>query len=238
MLVKKSSATRAVILRLVIAVAVTTVGACAATENPFNGACGIQVRVPPPTGTRFAADQVTAMSPDGSTLVFEAVGSGGVRRLWAYSMRTAISRQISGSEEGRFPFWSPDGSELGFFSQGQIKRTNLTLDGVTVVCEECDGREGTWNRHGLILFASAATNGIHGVNTAGGMPPVQITTPDARSGETAHRWPLFLPDGVHFVYTAWGKGPHPAHEAYLGSIRSPEKVPVNLNGKRAAYHDP
>ena len=39
------------------------------------------------------------------------------------------------------------------------------------------------------------------VSSAGGVPTV-VTTLDPATGETNHRWPHFLPDGRHFLYTA------------------------------------
>ena len=32
--------------------------------------------------------------------------------------------------------------------------------------------------------------------------PVEITKPDTSRFETSHRWPVFLPDGRHFIYLA------------------------------------
>ena len=39
------------------------------------------------------------------------------------------------------------------------------------------------------------------VSSAGGVPAF-VTTLDPATGETNHRWPHFLPDGRHFIYTA------------------------------------
>ena len=39
------------------------------------------------------------------------------------------------------------------------------------------------------------------VSSSGGVPAV-ATTLDTTNGEDVHRWPHFLPDGRHFLYTA------------------------------------
>ncbi len=39
------------------------------------------------------------------------------------------------------------------------------------------------------------------MSSAGGKP-LDVTTLDPATGETNHRWPHFLPDGRHFLYTA------------------------------------
>jgi hypothetical protein len=53
----------------------------------------------------------------------------------------------------------------------------------------------------VILFAPSAGTGLVRVSSAGGVPTV-VTTLDPATGETNHRWPHFLPDGRHFIYTA------------------------------------
>jgi hypothetical protein len=47
------------------------------------------------------------------------------------------------------------------------------------------------------------------VSSAGGVPTV-VTTVDPATGEDAHLWPHFLPDGRHFFYTAMTGGCCPA----------------------------
>ena len=59
---------------------------------------------------------------------------------------------------------------------------------------------GTWNREGTILFGSP--QGLFRVPAQGGDTPELITTLDA--SESGHYWPHFLPDGQHYLYTAWG----------------------------------
>ena len=73
-----------------------------------------------------------------------------------------------------------------------------------------NGRGGSWNRDGVILFG--ATGGSQGDGTtqvlqrvsASGGAPVPAATLDVAYGETSHRWPHFLPDGRHFLYDAVG----------------------------------
>ena len=60
------------------------------------------------------------------------------------------------------------------------------------------GLEGgaTWSREDVILFMSRQLT-LHRVSAKGGSP-TPVTT--LAEGETAHRWPWFLPDGQHFLY--------------------------------------
>ena len=56
---------------------------------------------------------------------------------------------------------------------------------------------------GDYLFAERAT-GRRTVPSAGGRWARQRRSrlPDASRGENSHRWPMFLPDGKHFLYLA------------------------------------
>jgi hypothetical protein len=62
-----------------------------------------------------------------------------------------------------------------------------------------DGRRrgATTNREGTMLFATSLAGPILRVS-AGGEPPIPVT--EIAKGETAHRFPQFLPDGRHFLY--------------------------------------
>jgi hypothetical protein len=63
------------------------------------------------------------------------------------------------------------------------------------------GRGGTWGSKGVILFAPDAQSPLQRINADGtGLAPA---TEHIRTGEDqSHRWPLFLPDGDHFLFWA------------------------------------
>ena len=85
--------------------------------------------------------------------------------------RPGASPEASGS----FPFWSPDGGSLAFFSGDQLSRIDLatgTMRQISAVPSRAGG--GTWNRSGTILFH------------AGG-PAAQIYSVRADGGEAAVR---------------------------------------------------
>jgi len=68
---------------------------------------------------------------------------------------------------------------------------------------------------------------------------VEVTKPDAARLESSHRWPLFLPDGQHFLYLAGNFSGHfEANQIFLGSLDSGEKRPIVSASSNAAYADP
>ena len=66
-----------------------------------------------------------------------------------------------------------------------------------MVADSADGGGGSWSRDNVIVFGTMRS-GVFRALSAGGVPTVVTALAD---GETAHRWPHFLPDGRHFFYT-------------------------------------
>ena len=82
-----------------------------------------------------------------------------------------------------------------------------------------NGYGGTWNHDGVILFG-AQFGPIYRVAASGGSA-VPVTELDAARGDTSHRFPRFLPDGVHFLYLVRSSSPT-SGVIYVGSLASKE----------------
>jgi Tol biopolymer transport system component len=172
--------------------------------------------VPAPVDGEFAPG--LAVSPDGRQLAFIAERHGR-REIWVRPLAVLEARPLAGTEGARFPFWSPDGRSLGFFANGKLMRVDLAGGTVQPLASANDGRGGAWGRTGVILFAPTPTAAIHRVPASGGADEV-VTRLDRTRGESDHRWPVFLPDGRHFVYLARGRGPED-HALVAGSLDGP-----------------
>lgn len=142
------------------------------------------------------------VSPRGRYVVFPLIEPSGERRLWMRALESMSALPLAGSNGGYLPFWSPDESQIGFFAAGQMKIFRLSDGSVRVLCDTPIGRGGTWAADGTILFAPRTSGaGIYKISEEGGVA-VPVTTLDAASGENDHRWPEFLADGRHFVYSS------------------------------------
>ena len=104
--------------------------------------------------------------------------------------------QPPGTSGARFPFWSPDSRFLGFFADGKLRKIDAAGGPPQVLCAATDPFGGTWNREGLILFGDGGTRTIEKVAASGGAPEAVTKLGPTDEG---HRWPVFLPDGRHFV---------------------------------------
>lgn len=108
------------------------------------------------------------------------------------------------------------------------------------MCDAPTGRGGTWNKDGVIIFTP---NGLLGVGlyriSASGGTPTPLTVPDKSLNEDSHRWPVFLPDGIHFLYSAINlSGRKDLYSIYLGSLNSNEKRLITRARGNAAYAAP
>jgi hypothetical protein len=80
----------------------------------------------------------------------------------------------------------------------QAAKRGHGVEGVSL--EAPDGTGGAWSPTGTIVFGpDMIFEGLSRVSADGG--PVQPATQvDFDRGENSHRWPVFLPDGIHFLF--------------------------------------
>jgi Tol biopolymer transport system component len=148
-----------------------------------------------------------AVAPDGSAIVFVATGPAHpAPQLWLRPLDQQAARPIDGTDNARYPFWSPDSRSIGFFADAQLKRVDLAGGKVTYLAEAPYGRGGSWNRAGIILYAGDNDSTILRISETGGSP-IAVTRLDAQRRETSHRWPQFLADGDRFVYLTRSQQP-------------------------------
>jgi Tol biopolymer transport system component/tRNA A-37 threonylcarbamoyl transferase component Bud32 len=140
------------------------------------------------------------VAPNGLRLVFPATNTDGKNLLWVRSLDSLAIQPIAGTEDGTFPFWSPDSRLIAFFSQGKLKKIDPSGGSPQVLCDATSNTTGgTWSRDGVILFD--ALNSLERVSSEGGeAKPVHEL--DKARHEFALGWPQFLPDGRHFVYSS------------------------------------
>jgi hypothetical protein len=210
-----------------------TIGHLPQPTSVENGA--VRLTVNPPAGTEFSVDTGTAISPDGRMLAF-VTGSTGRTKLWVRPLNSLSARELSGTDNATFPFWSPDGRSLGFFAGGKLKRMEIAAGLPTVICDVGVGRGGTWNEEGMILFNSVNDGPLLRVSATGGTP-VPFTTVDTAQGENSHRWPQFLPGGRRFLYFVRTTNVENSG-VYVGSLDRPHEKALLLRSPTNAIYVP
>jgi eukaryotic-like serine/threonine-protein kinase len=152
------------------------------------------------------------ISPDGKRVAFVAVSPGGAR-LWVRDLSDLNSRSFSGTEGAMFPFWSPDGKSLGFFTSNKLKRIDIATGQLLTLCPAPSGRGGCWGVGDIIVFSPRFQSDLWSVSASGGTP-IQLTHLDSLQ-YTTYRWPFFLPDGQHVLFFA---GHHGAPDSSINGI--------------------
>ncbi len=144
-----------------------------------------------------------AISHDGKSLIYKANS-----KFYLRKMNSTEPVIISGIENASSPFFSPDDKWLGFFRNGKLEKISLSGGTPVTLADAPDNRGGTWNKNGMIVFSASATEGLSMISENSGNVK-KITTPDTTKNERTHRWPSFLPDGKHVLFT-------------MGTIASPD----------------
>jgi Tol biopolymer transport system component len=156
-----------------------------------------------------------AVSPNGRHLAFTAATGGNVQ-LCVQALDSTEARPLAGTQGAIFPFWSPDSRFIGFFADGRLKKIEVTGGPIQTLCEAPRTvTGGAWSRAGVILFGQALV-GLLRISSMGG-EVTQVTTLDRSRRETIHRYPTFLPDGRHFLYSIYS-GQMEVRGVYLGSL--------------------
>jgi len=155
-----------------------------------------------------------AVSPDGAWLVFTT--ETGSKQLWALALSTGEAKPLAGSEGAKHPFWSPDSRFIGFFTSDKLKKIEINGGLPVTLCEIRDGNGGSWNREGAILFATLDGGELWSVPATGGAVALVLQN-NSKQKELVLRFPSFLPDGHHFLYSV-ASNDRDVRGVYLGSL--------------------
>jgi Tol biopolymer transport system component len=165
-----------------------------------------------------------ALSADGSTLAFVSPeDSTGLPVLWVQKIASPIATELPGTQGASYPFWSPDGAYVAFFADDKLKKIAVAGGVPQVLAKTQAGRGGSWGKQNVIVYAPDPSSGIWRINPdgSGAAPVTQGILAAAPKDQQTHRWPLFLPDGKHFLYWAGNFSnakDDPVSGIYFGSL--------------------
>ncbi len=162
-----------------------------------------------PEGTTYHLEAANpgpiVLSPDGRSIAFSARDAVGKIHLYLRQFDTVEATVMTGADEAQYPFWSPDSTSIGFFADGKLKKIDAAGGPPITLCDAPNGKGGSWNSSGDIIFAPGPATPLMLVSESGG-EPVELTKMDSDRGDNSHRHPRFLPDGRRFIYLARADG--------------------------------
>jgi len=179
----------------------------------------LRATILPPPGEDFAGGEGMALSNDGTMLAFTVLRAPPRPRLFVRPLGSDVSREIPGTADASFPFWSPDNKQLGFFAGGELRIVDI--DGratPSAVARVGSPLGGSWGPDRMILFA-----GDPGViyRVRPGENPVAVTK---REVAAQHMRPSFLPDGRHFLFSST------SGDVFVGDVRDGTQRRVTSGG--------
>ncbi len=111
---------------------------------------------------------------------------------------TCGARRAEGAGRSRtprrgLPLRSPDSRWIGYFNRvdGTLKKIDTSGGPPITLCRAPNGKGGTWNEDGVIVFAPDASGPLSRVSSAGGEPS-ELTAIEL-DRHNSHRHPRFLP---------------------------------------------
>ena len=147
----------------------------------------VRSAIPLPPGQ---VPEVVVISPTGDQIIYQSM-SGGVRQLYRRSLDEEESRLIPGSDAATQPFFSPDGTEIGFYTPNSIRVVGPGgVRDIAAVPREFDLRKAIWGEDGFIYYTTPE-GGIWRVSAAGGTPEAVV-----KPTQTDRTVPFYFPQQI------------------------------------------
>jgi Tol biopolymer transport system component len=191
-----------------------------------------------PPGAEIYPDSTgVAISPDGTMVAF-VVGSltRSDSQLWVRSLDSTTARRIEDGDGAQLPFWSPDSRRIGFLTVGKLKTVAASGGRAETLCDAPGARGAAWSPSNVIVFAPDAGGPLLRIPASGGTP-APVTTLDPARKEYGHRFPVFLPDGDHFLYASL-PGRNGKFDIFAGSLSDSSRTLVGSMDSAPVFADP
>jgi Tol biopolymer transport system component len=138
------------------------------------------------------------LSPDGRRLVYSHAGE-----LWVRALDELDARPLRGTAGGQYPFWSPEGEEIGYVTPTAFMRVGLDGSAPVRIADYRSGKGGrtpggVWRRDGSIVFASSSSGSTMVTVPAAGGAVTSLFARDPALEMDFHK-PSLLPDGQRML---------------------------------------
>ncbi len=138
------------------------------------------------------------LSPEGRRIAYIADG-----RLWIRELDRFEAREVPGTVNAERPFWSFDGSHVGYALEKRLWKVPAAGGEAAAICRVPESGRivgAAWSRHGRIVFG-VWRGSLYDVPSAGGEAKRIVALPP---GADDFHTPAFLPDGRTVIYAVHG----------------------------------
>jgi Tol biopolymer transport system component len=187
------------------------------------------------TGSGFVGSEVgadIALSPDGTSLVFESYSADGSPHLNVRRLDQPKVTELQGTTGARGPFFSADGHWIGFWAGGKLKKTPVGGGSPISLCDASDLLGGSWGEDGNIIATLDSTSRLWRVPSSAGAPmPILDLAREARFP----RWPQVLPGAKAVLFTSIGDLGPDAGNIEVFSVRDGTRKTLVRGGTYGRY---
>jgi eukaryotic-like serine/threonine-protein kinase len=187
----------------------------------------------PQTATLALRANPLLLSGDGRHLAYVAQ-LGDNTQLMLRELEDSEPRPVPGTLGAYSPFFSPDGSWIGYFDarDSKLKRVARTGGNPVTLCPAQFGLGASWGEDGTIIFAPDVFSGLWRIQVAGGKAePVTQLQPK----EFTHRWPQILPGGKVVIFTVGASGAADSASVAALTLKSGQKRVILEGASDARY---
>jgi serine/threonine-protein kinase len=166
--------------------------------------------------------QALAVSPDGTQFVYSTTEG-----LYLRDENKMNAKFIDGTDESpTYPFFSPDGQWIGYYSRADKKLKKITINGGAPIdlCDTSDITGASWSSDNMIVYGKYP-GPIFRVSANGGETETLV------EAEGVLADPQMLPDGKTVMFTQWLRG---TRQGVVQSVETGKRI-VSFPGHSAMY---
>lgn len=176
------------------------------------------------------------LSADGQLLAYVAPDeTTAAPMLFIQRVGTAATAELPGTEGSSYPFFSPDDRWIGFFANGKLQKIPVAGGPPQMITPVTFPRGGSWSPRNIIIYSPDPSGPLWKVNVDGSNA-APLTDRIFDNTVDSHRWPLFLPDGNHFLFLGakFGSGDQSSTSAIILSSLDGREKKVLIHAKSSA----
>ena len=248
------STPRARRLRAAVALTMTAVAGAFAWQiwRPSESPRPMRLSMVPSPGQEFVLQgffRNLDVTPDGTRVIYVSGSDDSRTHVVVRAIDQSEAVTLRGADNAAFPFVSPDGRWVGFFSEdttlggGEIRKVPIAGGQPITLCRYYGPPRGaTWASDDTIVFATrdyvglGQPTGLLRVSASGGEPQ-RVTMPDVARHED-HLFPSALPGGRALLFTAMRDYDVSTAEVALLDLSTGRRTTLIRGASDAQYVEP